>query len=107
MEPDAQVAREGGDTQGAESSTQALLTVTKEMVKISRADKRFSCLETKTLAAANILERYDLQQYIFNCPDAFCEELGQELKIIAKEEPPSEHVGDRIDLVAIDRDGDV
>jgi len=49
------------------------------MVKISRADKRFSRLVTTTLAAANILERYDLQEYIFNSPEAFCQELGQNL----------------------------
>src|ERR1035441_2265357 len=60
------------------------------MVKISRTDKRFTCLKTKTLAEAYILERYDLQEYIFNSREEFCKELGQELMIIGKEVLPSE-----------------
>jgi len=31
------------------------------MVRISKPDKRFACLKTKTLAEADIKERYDLQ----------------------------------------------
>jgi hypothetical protein len=77
------------------------------MVKISRTDKRFTCLGAKTLAEAHILERYDLQEYIFNSREEFCKELGQDLMIIGKEVPPSKTVGDRIDLLALDRDGDV
>jgi hypothetical protein len=76
------------------------------MVKISRTDKKFDCLKTSSLAAANILERYDLQEYIFNSPQAFCKEVGQELTFVGKEVCPSEEVSDRIDLLAIDHDGD-
>jgi hypothetical protein len=75
------------------------------MVQISRGNKRFSRLKVLTLAEAGILERRDLQEYIFNSREAFCEELGQELMFIGKEVPPSDIVGDRIDLLAIDRDG--
>jgi hypothetical protein len=75
------------------------------MLKISRNDKRFSRLKNPTLSDVNILERYDLQEYIFNSPEAFCEELGQDLMIIGKEVPASTTVADRIDLLAVDRDG--
>jgi len=77
------------------------------MVKISKTSKQFSSLATPTLAAANILEVSDLQEYIFNSPDAFCKELGQQLKIIAKEVRPSETVDDRIDLLAVDEEGNL
>jgi hypothetical protein len=77
------------------------------MVKISRSNKQLTGLTTKTLAEAAILERYDLQEYIFNSPKEFCQELRQDLVIIDKEVPPSETVADRIDLLALDRDGSV
>jgi hypothetical protein len=77
------------------------------MVRISKPDKRFACLKTKTLAEADIKERYDLQEYIFNSREDFCKELGQDLTIIGKEVPPSDVVSDRIDLLAIDNEGDV
>lgn len=79
------------------------------MLKISRNDKKLSRLTTQTLGAAKIQERYDLQEYIFNSPEEFCKELGPEidLKIIGKEVLPSEEVGDRIDLLALDQDGSV
>lgn len=78
------------------------------MVRISRIDQRFDSLKKPSLAEAKILERYDLQEYIFKSHEAFCEEIGQpQLKIIAKEVRPSQTVDDRIDLLAIDEDGDV
>jgi hypothetical protein len=77
------------------------------MVRISRPEKRFHRLKTKPLKEAGILERYDLQEYIFNSREDFCHEIGQDLLIIGKEVQPSPEVADRIDLLALDRDGDV
>src|ERR1700682_1706189 len=77
------------------------------MVKISRDEKLFTCLDTKSLSQANILERKDLQEFIFNSFKPFCQELRQDLRIIAKEVRPSETVADRIDLLAVDHDGNV
>jgi RecB family endonuclease NucS len=75
------------------------------MLRISKSKKKLNRLPTRTLTDAAIKERYDLQEYIYNSPDAFCQELGQDLTIIGKEVRPSPEVADRIDLLALDRQG--
>src|SRR6056297_2125721 len=75
------------------------------MLKINRSVKRFSVLETPKLAEVSITERYDLQEFIANSPDAFFEEIGQDLFLLGKEIAPSKNVQDRIDLLAVDREG--
>lgn len=75
------------------------------MLRINRDAKNFSFLETPKLADVSITERYDLQEFIANSPDAFFKELGLELFLIGKEIEPSEDVQDRIDLLAVDKEG--
>jgi len=69
------------------------------MLKIDRSRRSFVQLETPSLAAAAVSERYDLQEYISNSPEAFFGELGQDLFLIGKEVPLSTTVPDRLDLL--------
>lgn len=75
------------------------------MLRIDRAKRTLSRLESTPLAAAGILERNDLQQMIRNAPAEFFAELGKQLLPLGEEIRPSEVVDDRIDLLALDTDG--
>ena len=75
------------------------------MLRIDRKNQGFTLLETPSLAEVSISERYDLQEFISNSPEAFFQELGLELFLIGKEIMPSKSVQDRIDLLAVDKEG--
>ena len=75
------------------------------MLRIDRKNQGFTLLETPSLAEVSISERYDLQEFISNSPDAFFQELGLELFLVGKEIMPSKSVQDRIDLLAVDKEG--
>lgn len=75
------------------------------MLKIDRDNQGFSLLEAPTLADASITERYDLQEFISNSPDDFFKEIGQDLFLLGKEIESSKNVQDRIDLLAVDKEG--
>ncbi len=75
------------------------------MLKIDRDNQSFSPLDTPTLTAVSITERYDLQEFISNSPNEFFKEIGQDLFLFGKEIEPSKNVQDRIDLLAIDKEG--
>lgn len=75
------------------------------MLKINREGQTFSRLSRDSLADAELTERYDLQEFISNSPGEFFGELGEDLFLIGKEIEPSARVQDRIDLLALDKDG--
>ena len=75
------------------------------MLKLDRDKRTFSLLDTPTLADVSITERYDLQEFIFNSSEEFFKEIGQELFLLGKEVEPSKNVQDRIDLLAVDKEG--
>ena len=68
------------------------------MLKINRTRQSFSLLDAPTLADVSITERYDLQEFICNSPEAFFKELGLDLFLIGSEIEPSKTVQDRIDV---------
>lgn len=74
------------------------------MLRIDKDTKRLVRLPNCALADANHWER-KLQSMICANPEAFCEELAENLLIIGQEIRPSETVPDRIDILAIDDDG--
>jgi len=69
-------------------SERLLAEGTKSMLRIDRKNQGFTLLETPSLAEVSISERYDLQEFISNSPDAFFQELGLELFLIGKEISP-------------------
>ncbi|MEO1496573.1 MAG: hypothetical protein AAFV43_05425 [Planctomycetota bacterium] len=75
------------------------------MLKIDRESGTLAALEAPSFAEVDITERYDLQKYIANSPDAFFSEFGEELFVLGTEFSPSDTVKDRIDLLAVDREG--
>ena len=75
------------------------------MLRIDRTVKSLRRLEIKDIPEAGLKERDDIQQMIRNSPDAFFDELGERLLLIAEEVRPSAEVDDRIDLLAIDDEG--
>ncbi len=75
------------------------------MLRIDRQQQTFTLLTNPTLAEVAISERYDLQEFICNSPQPFFQELGLDLFLIGKEIMPSKSVQDRIDLLAVDREG--
>lgn len=75
------------------------------MLAIDRNGKRMTRLERRSLPEAGLLERSDIQRMIQHDDVAFFEELGESLLLVGEELRPASVVDDRIDLLAIDRNG--
>lgn len=75
------------------------------MLRIDRKTKSLARLGPRSLADAGIRERTDLQTMVKTSPDAFFEEIGESLLLVGEEVRPSDLVGDRIDLLALDEQG--
>jgi hypothetical protein len=75
------------------------------MLKISRDDRKLTPVESVTLTDAGIFEKYDLELWLSNSFEEFCHEINQPLQLLGKDVRPSAKVGDIIDLLALDEDG--
>jgi hypothetical protein len=76
------------------------------MLKVDPGAKTLVPLSSTTLNQSKILERAHLQEAIIRSWDAFISELGfEELFLVGSEIVPHDSCRDRIDLLAISRDG--
>jgi hypothetical protein len=75
------------------------------MLRIDKGQKTLIALERKTMRESGYWERRDIQDMICRSPEAFCEELGEYMRIVGSEVEPTDVVQDRIDLLGVDPDG--
>lgn len=76
------------------------------MLRVDPASKTLVPVTSTTLTQSNILERAGLQEAIIRSWDAFCSEMGyEELFLIGSEVEPHDSCRDRIDILALSRDG--
>jgi len=73
------------------------------MFKINTESNRISRIETKRFSDLGFRERDHLQEWLANQPDA----LGEELLIIQKEFDGFDDTRERLDLLALDKDGNL
>lgn len=73
------------------------------MYKIDEYANRITPLEVKRFSELNFSERFHLQEWLENAPDAF----GEELLIIQKEFDGFDDTRERLDLLALDKDGNL
>ncbi|WP_417809095.1 DUF4268 domain-containing protein [Thioclava sp.] len=71
------------------------------MFQVNRSENRLKKLEEKRFGDLNLREREHLQEWLANQPDA----LGEDLLIIQKEFDGFADTRERLDLLALDKDG--
>ena len=72
-----------------------------QLFQVNRSENRLTKLEAKRFSELNLREREHLQEWLANQPDA----LGEELLIIQKEFDGFADTRERLDLLALDKDG--
>ncbi|MFT5708442.1 MAG: RecB family endonuclease NucS, partial [Oceanospirillaceae bacterium] len=73
------------------------------MFKIDQTSNRISRLQSKSFSELGFTERNHLQEWLAYQPDAF----GEELLIIQKEFDGFDDTRERLDLLALDKDGNL
>lgn len=73
------------------------------MFRVDLAQNRLTRLDQKRFTDLNLRERDHLQEWLANLPDA----LGEELLIIQKEFDGFDETRERLDLLALDKDGNL
>ena len=73
------------------------------MFRVDLSQNRLSRLSRKSFSDLNLRERDHLQEWLANQPDA----LGEELLIIQKEFDGFDETRERLDLLALDKDGNL
>lgn len=77
------------------------------MYKIDRMGNRITPLDMRRFSELGFSERKHLQEWIENCPQVLAQEDGEELLIIQKEFDGFNDTRERLDLLALDKDGNL
>lgn len=77
------------------------------MYKVDPIQNRIAPLEAKRFVELGFTERKHLQEWLENCPQALAQVDGDELLIIQKEFDGFDDTRERLDLLAIDKDGNL
>src|SRR5690606_35358638 len=77
------------------------------MFKINPTSNRISPLEVKRFSDLGFTERKHLQEWLENYPQALTQGEGDELLIIQKEFDGFDDTRERLDLLAIDKEGNL
>ncbi|NYT73375.1 DUF4268 domain-containing protein [Halomonas sp. QX-2] len=77
------------------------------MYKIDSTQNRIAPLEAKRFGELGFTERKHLQEWLENCPQALAQGDGEELLIIQKEFDGFDDTRERLDLLAVDKDGNL
>lgn len=75
------------------------------MFKINPTQNRIAPLEIKRFGELGFTERRHLQEWLENCPQALAQGDGEELLIIQKEFDGFDDTRERLDLLALDKEG--
>ncbi|MDC8803193.1 DUF4268 domain-containing protein [Halomonas pacifica] len=77
------------------------------MYKIDSAQNRIAPLEARRFGELGFSERKHLQEWLENCPQVLAQGEGEELLIIQKEFDGFDDTRERLDLLAIDKEGNL
>jgi hypothetical protein len=77
------------------------------VLRVDRKQNLLKAMSHRSLSEAGYLERQGLQQLICRSPELFFGELREDLLLLGQEVCPAEMVDDRIDVLALDRQGAV
>jgi len=77
------------------------------MFKIDTTQNRITPIEAKRFAELGFGERKHLQEWLEHCPQALAQGEGEELLIIQKEFDGFNDTRERLDLLALDKDGNL
>ncbi|NIB39088.1 DUF4268 domain-containing protein [Pseudomaricurvus alkylphenolicus] len=77
------------------------------MFKIDSQQNRIAPLEAKRFGELGFTERKHLQEWLENCPQALAQGEGEELLIIQKEFDGFDDTRERLDLLALDKEGNL
>lgn len=73
------------------------------MYTVNRENNKLTKIETSAFSELQLKERYDLQEWLTNNPDIF----GEELLIIQKEFDGFDGTKERLDILALDKNGNI